>query len=350
VPSHQIEAVLLGGGYGRGEGGVLATESGDLPYNDLEFYLLVARGWSSRKLGGQIEAVAGKLSHELGIEIELKLFSVARLRRSPVTMFYYDLMTGHRCIAGNEDLLRGCEHHLRSEEIPLYEGTRLLMNRCSGMLFAAERLRCVNFGDEEADFVARNIAKLRLALGDVVLTAFQRYHWSCRDRSVRLDALRPGKDLEWLPDVRKEHALGVAFKLHPFKSRESRAALLEEWRRVRDLALPVWLWFENRRLGESFSSAREYAASRRPKCPESPAWKNFLVNCRNDGALHLQGEWALRYPRERLLQTLPLLLWEPESLCESKPLREFVQRALRCESDAMGDLVAAYFQIWKHYN
>ena len=37
IPPRQLEAVLLGGGYGRGEGGVLRTSAGDRPYNDLEF-------------------------------------------------------------------------------------------------------------------------------------------------------------------------------------------------------------------------------------------------------------------------------------------------------------------------
>ncbi|MDB6025994.1 MAG: hypothetical protein JWM68_2217, partial [Verrucomicrobiales bacterium] len=39
VPEGQIEALLLGGGYGRGEGGVLKTATVDHPYNDLEFYV-----------------------------------------------------------------------------------------------------------------------------------------------------------------------------------------------------------------------------------------------------------------------------------------------------------------------
>src|SRR4030095_3551955 len=39
VPVSRLEAILLGGGYGRGEGGVLKTMAGDRPYNDLEFYV-----------------------------------------------------------------------------------------------------------------------------------------------------------------------------------------------------------------------------------------------------------------------------------------------------------------------
>src|SRR4051812_46487832 len=39
IPEAKLDAILLGGGYGRGEGGVLRGPAGDQPYNDLEFYV-----------------------------------------------------------------------------------------------------------------------------------------------------------------------------------------------------------------------------------------------------------------------------------------------------------------------
>src|ERR1700733_12464238 len=41
IATKDLAAIVLGGGYGRGEGGVLKTEAGDQPYNDLEFYVFV---------------------------------------------------------------------------------------------------------------------------------------------------------------------------------------------------------------------------------------------------------------------------------------------------------------------
>src|SRR5580658_4912604 len=41
IPRQKLAAIVLGGGYGRGEGGVLRTETGDQPYNDLEFYVFI---------------------------------------------------------------------------------------------------------------------------------------------------------------------------------------------------------------------------------------------------------------------------------------------------------------------
>ena len=44
----KLSAVVLGGGYGRGEGGVLRTEHGDHLYNDLDFFVF-ADGTSRRE-------------------------------------------------------------------------------------------------------------------------------------------------------------------------------------------------------------------------------------------------------------------------------------------------------------
>ncbi len=64
VPAQKLEALLLGGGYGRGEGGVWRTESGDWPYNDLEFYVFL-RGslWlNERRHQASLQALAKRLS------------------------------------------------------------------------------------------------------------------------------------------------------------------------------------------------------------------------------------------------------------------------------------------------
>ena len=41
IPERELEAIVLGGGYGRGEGGVWRTTDGEQAYNDLEFYFFV---------------------------------------------------------------------------------------------------------------------------------------------------------------------------------------------------------------------------------------------------------------------------------------------------------------------
>ena len=313
VPPTKLHGLLLAGGYGRGEGGVL---QGHLPYNDLDFYVFLEGNHrlNLRAFGGSLHHLAEELSRHLGIEVELKLDSLARWRRSPVTMFSYDVLLGHKWILGHESLFAGCEHHRRAEHIPTAEGARLLLNRCSGLLFAAEHLRREEFPPASADFVARNIAKAQLGLGDAVLTMHRLYHWSCRERHARLKHLA----VPWDADLRSQHATGVEFKLHPTLSAASRAELRSAHREITALAKKVWLWLESRRLGVPYDTVRAYAEDRTNKCPETPAWRNLLVNLTTCGTV------SLRYPREQLFRKLSLLLWDsPDSENIANRVRDY---------------------------
>jgi len=350
VPARRLEGILLGGGYGRGEGGVLPTPEGDRPYNDMEFYVLlrgstVLNEWRHR---AALNELAHALSGPAGVEVEFKVISRASLERGPVTMFSHDLVRGHRRVCGSADLLAGCAHHVRATSIPAAEATRLLLNRCTGLLLARERLARRPFTADDADFVERNLAKARLALGDAVLAACGQYHSSCRERASRLVAFDLRGDPSWLGAVRREHAAGVEFKLHPYRGRRDVADLELDWDGLSQLACRVWLWVESRRQGTEFRSPLGYAGDPAPKCPGSPWWRNWLVNARRLRTRGMLGRRAFRYPRERLLRTLPVLLWQPEQRVNPRVLAR-LQRELQTPADDEAGLLAAYLRLWEYF-
>lgn len=344
VPPNQLDGLVLGGGYGRGEGGVLRTEDGDMPYNDLEFFVFVRGVLAELHYAKVLHDIGHELSQGADIEIEFKVMTLAKLRQSAPSMFYYDLVMGHRWIIGDDTLFAGCNHHRDASCIPLHEAMRLLMNRCTGLLYAKERLLRAEFTSEDADFVARNIAKAKLALGDIVLTVHGQYHWSCRERSRRLLSLNAA--VAESSQLRAFHEAGVRFKLYPQQSRESREALLERHGQVATLAQQLWLWLEARRLKHRYDSPTSYALSEEPKCPEQPVWKNVAVNLRAFGPRSVFHRSALRYPRERLLRSLPLLLWGMTSLAE----QTMVRTCLHCDSLTLSDAVSAYTKLWQRFN
>lgn len=344
VPAHRLQALALAGGYGRGEGGVLRTEQGDRPYNDLEFFLLIAGSPRSneRKFGAAIHEMEHRMSEKLGIEVEFKISSLETLVNGPTSMFIYDLVAGHRIFAGKEDALAACRHHADASRIPMHEATRLLMNRCSGLLFAKERLERTGFSREDADFVARNIAKAQLAIGDSLLAVMGRYHWSCRERHQRLLQLdEPGLPME---EVRTFHQQGVEFKLHPVMSAASRESLATLHRDVSHIAWEIWKLIEGKRLGMKISTAMDYATHGN-KCPETLGIKNALIRFRAFGWRGWSGGSVCRYPRESLLNTLPVLLWQPQRADSA-----WLSRQLVTPVAGWNDAVAAYQKLWSRYN
>lgn len=350
IPEDVLEGLLLGGGYGRGEGGVLLTEEGEQPYNDLEFYVFVQGHprLNERRYGEALHALAEKLARFAGVEIEFKIVSLRQLARSPITMHYYDLVTGHRQLWGRKPLAAELEHLRAGTRLPLSEATRLLLNRCTGLLFAKERLQRRAFTVEDADFVGRNLAKAQLAFGDVVLTAYGQYHWSSRVRWQRLQRLIPDEPLPWLDEVKAHHDAGVAFKLHPLRTMASHPALEQQHAELTALGIQIWLWLESVRLGVPFRSAYEYASSPQDKCPETNRWRNWMINLRLAGASALLAPTRCRYPRERLLNALALLLWEPVDA--GNGVLRCLQRELHTTRSDFPGLVRSYDQIWRMFN
>jgi hypothetical protein len=352
VSENTLEAMLLGGGYGRGEGGVLRPPAGSListhdqPYNDLEFYIFL-RGpllLNERKYQPLLHLCGEEMSQRAGIEVEFHVISFAKLRQSPPSMFYYDLVMGHRWVFGEERLLDGCEHHRQGESIPLSEATRLLMNRCSGLLFAKERLAREKFTSEDADFVGRNLAKAQLALGDVALTVQRKYHWSCRERNNRLGNMR--LDVRWIEEVNSLHREGVAFKLHPHRDSRTRNELMAAHNELSALARKVWLWLENKRLNCEFTDPRQYSLSGIDKCPETSPLKNLAINLKSNA---FRVARPFRYPRDRILNSLPLLLWVWDETPDPSVLRA-LQHYLATNGDSFASLLTAYQNLWRRFN
>lgn len=351
IPERKLEAVLLGGGYGRGEGGVLRTPAGDRPYNDLEFYVgLRGNRHVNEQLHGRALHVLGEiLTPQAGVDVEFKIASLPEIAAGSVSMFSYDLVCGHRWLIGDESRLAGCAHHRHADAIPLGEATRLLMNRGSGLLFARERLRRHTFTAGDADFTARNIAKAELALGDAVLTAHGQYHWSVRERQRRLLHLAQLEDSAWMREICRHYAGGVQFKLHPTRSHATREELEALHERVVELARPTFLWLEQRRLHQRFASAEDYILRAHHLCPESPPARNVAINLKVLGPRHAFASAPLQHPRERVLRAMALLLWMPDAAA-TPHFQEWLQRALCTGATDFGGFMAAYRAIWEHVN
>jgi hypothetical protein len=355
IPAARIAALVLGGGYGRGEGGVFKSETRERPYNDMEFYVFLRgnRVLNERKYSQALRQLGHRLSPAAEIEIEFKIDSIEHLERGTVSMFSYDLVSAHRIIFGAEDFFQGCAHHLESASIPLSEATRLLFNRCTGLLLARELLCRPDLAPDQIDFIGRNLAKAQLALGDVVLTVLQQYHWSCPERHRRLGRPAPASanlvaDAPSFDRIVLHHAAGVEFKLHPTCATKSTHELEAKHAEVSSLALQLWLWLESRRLNCAFASVRDYAFHAGDKCPEPALWRNFLLNLRTFGFRAALDSRATRYPRGRLFNSLPLLLWNGAFAGEPDVTRHVQQQLHTTASDWTG-LVAAYKHVWPSY-
>jgi len=245
-------------------------------------------------------------------------------------------------VAGRDTPFPGCDHHHRADQIPLTEATRLMFNRCSGLLFSDMKLNERDPDEEDIDFITRNQAKLCLALGDSLLCALGCYHWSCRERHQRLLTMEAPEAWLDLEPIRNWHREGVAFKLHPAKHLFSVGSLRERQEQLTKAAGTIWLWIENKRLMTACASIPEYLSDRIDKFPDRPRIKSALLNMKHFGFAR---PWSSRYPRERLYHALGWLLWEKEA---PDALRQ-ASLALRAGSLEKAVLIRRYEQLWERF-
>ena len=227
-----LVCVALGGGYGRGEGGVLRTPQGDRLYNDLDFFVFSdgAGAGERRGIDAETARMASERSGELGIDVDFcRVRNVAELRRVAGTLMYQELLRGWRPVWGRGNL-RDWIPEREASELPFSEAARLLLNRGMGLLFAGEYLKN---GRNDPDFIVRNMNKAYLGGGDALLIASGKYCWRGPER---VDAYRELVRTQKLSDefsARYEKAF--RWKLEPEVKLPDDPA--DAWRRCRKFYL-----------------------------------------------------------------------------------------------------------------
>ena len=201
-----LAGVVLGGGYGRGEGGVKkvkgATPNGEewrtALSNDLDFFAITEEGAPEAEavasIGEAIRPVAEKWTEKLGVDVDFAVKTPWRLKHDEERIMVQELVRGYYDVAGETgtSLFSGIRE-IDAAGIPWMEAARLLMNRGMGLLFAMNGERGTGNGESETgngkrDFVNRNINKCILGAGDAFLVSRGLYRWRAEERAAALAA------------------------------------------------------------------------------------------------------------------------------------------------------------------
>ena len=123
----RLWGVVLGGGYGRGEGGVFVLQDGAMRLsNDLDFYVVAEEGASGAELasiGAALEPVTARWTKRLGVDVDFCPAKTPwRLHHDEERLMVQELVHGHFDVAGagGETLFAG----IARREPKLVTGTR----------------------------------------------------------------------------------------------------------------------------------------------------------------------------------------------------------------------------------
>lgn len=302
VVGRALEALVLGGGYGRGEGGVVRVDGVEQPYNDLDLFLFV-RPWA-RVDGQRLARVLAPHANRLGIHVDVsRPVRLDEVPRWPPALMWLDLLEGHAVLSGPRDVLTSRAPAWTGRPLPAVEATRLMLNRGAGLLWAMRVQRGIE-PPPDPEFVRRNAYKAALALGDALLILHGRYRSRCEGRDALLVALAAERAEVRELDVAAWHREALAFKFRPDQA-PRQAWTVTDLEAVCRAFVRVFLAVEAARHGRTFADAKAYGAWD----GDREAGEAGVPGCLGNLLRNLRrGHPSLRSPRDRLYRALPGLV------------------------------------------
>ena len=347
IPQERFEALVLIGGYGRGEGGYCLRDGRPTPYNDYDYFVMVKQmnRKAARVLQDQLKDVAHQLEVIVGVEVDLAVMRTESLSAAPFNLMNTEMQWGHRVVAGNQGVLDAMPGML-FDKLSLGEFTRLMNNRGALLLMNTRVLSTgEDLDEQQREIFFKYLLKAVLACGDAFLAIEGVYHPSYTEKKKRLALLRhsPGRDFISL------YKSAVEQKFYPDPGRFIHEDLAHWQRRITDCWLNAFSRLEVCRTHQPISSWKEYALPQLSKgqLETSQRIRNFAITLRDFGVRHTFRYlgWALRYPRERLISVLPLLL---NSSSQHMSVNVATPLALPPQSDR-SYVVNRYLKTWQRY-
>jgi len=323
--STKPDAIILGGGYGRREGGVLEINGEKKPYNDYDLYVVFDLKTSvvPKKLAEEVHQVSERLSPQMGLEVDLCPVSKKKLQDAEPRIEWYELRRGAWMLKGPGRYLNLMPDY-RGFEIPPEEGERLLMNRAVGMIYARRALQKFKdskseLPEDDLDFITRNIYKALLAAGDVVLLRHNLYHYSYRERLKRLQSFEL-KTIADFDKIKAGHAEAMNYRMHPEFKHKTYAELVKFWEESRETFKLAHRWFVAVTTGAgSWDSYGDQLLSGLDIEPKTVL--NIYKNIRLKGEFPSSVKESLSltsHPQKRVKVVAPYLLYDVEMDGENK--------------------------------
>jgi len=346
---HECRALLLIGGYGRGEGGVNWENGEERPHNNIDFLLVtsVAGGLRAKSLKRRLDEVFEPIIREERIGIDTGVVSESTLRHTPPRIIFFDLRWGHRTILGDASLVPSLASS-SPRDIEISDVHNLLVNRASLLVINDAIVERGFMSDMHAQFIIKHVMKAIIGHGDVLLFARDLYHASYVEKQRRM---RECENIT--PGLAELYETAAEFRFAPDYARYNGPALGEFMLRVRDVLSHAHLEFErfrSKNMHCTFDGHAERVLYDRLQTTTMTQWaKRILSRWRypslpqpQNGLSEKLGR-ALRdaHPRTLLAATLPAILYET-----TDNERHLAQVLLGAPASTPSALRNAYLRHW----
>lgn len=251
------ESIILSGSFGRDEGAVLVEGEKLIFLSDCEI-IVVASKYIARSA---LKRLSSELVQKTGIDVGIwwngTIKFVSPLVKKP-TITNYDFKYGSKILYGKDYLKKIPD--FKPEDIPLWEGIRLLFNRM------IESMKQFSIGylqrrppEEKKQRLLYSISKLILACQDALLLCIKKYHSSYKVRNEMFKELFPKhfEKLGALSDLLLLTSKATSYKLNPENDTYSKN-YKELWFDTVSLCDTTFRYVVEKDTGITFSSYSEF--------------------------------------------------------------------------------------------
>jgi len=359
LSSAEMTALLVLGGYGRGEGGVDRSSGEERLHNNIDFLVVSPDDRSSSaRAKERFKHALTDLEKASGVGFDISFISMPRLKRSGSLVIWYDARFGHKLVIGEHDPFTPMTQFSR-ERIPPWDVRNLITNR--GTLLLINDHIISNQQEPDQRMLIRHAMKAIIGYGDALLFFLGDYDWSYREKrrrtAVRRDVSSPFREL---------YDTAMGFRFEPTYDDFLDLDLPKWLEEVRAAIEPVHRLCESRRLGVEEINWDDYLAlalshALRDDALSLRAWakKGLLAVSKLRKGNHHFGlgrmawfsPWSatiggLVSKETNLLSLLFPLVAYPN---RSERTRALAQRTLGAASSEPNDLRSAYLHTWARH-
>ncbi len=242
APPGLLRALVLLGGYGRGEGGVEVRDGQEHPHNNLDL-LAITRGPAPRSLKARLDEALAPVTGRHGIGMDVGVIADRALARAPCLVMWYDLRHGHRTLLGDADFVPSLDR-FRVDRIAPDDVRDLLVNRGTLLVINDALIAQGTLDPGGRRAVVRHAMKAVIGYGDAWLFFRGAYHWSYAERRRRMAARADAPDA-----LRTLYDRAMAFRFRPDYAPYEGLDLKGWCSGFKEALAPVHLAVEARRLG-----------------------------------------------------------------------------------------------------
>lgn len=257
VGRESFRAIVMLGGYGRGEGGVEVGPRGERPHNNFDFLIITTlrAPRDHGRLKRAVDHALAPIAAAHGVGLDVGVVGAWKLRTSPCLVMWYDMRFGHKTLAGDASFVPSLRRFSRSAIVPS-DVRDLLVNR--GTLLVIDDLLLARGGLDDGGrrAVVKHAMKAIIGYGDAFLFTVGDYDWSYLAKQRRMRAREDAPEA-----LRVAYDEAVEFRLRPSYERFEGRDLGAWLDGLRGPLADVHLRFERLRLGRPGIDWSDYARS-----------------------------------------------------------------------------------------